>query len=113
MQEFAELYEFNEQLILNLKYGKIKLSEITSKYKYVEGLLSGKTAVEGEKGEFIKSYAANLGTTDASSQIDYLNERKQTLKKYKDESYEEYKKYGSLYLKISIMTGILVAVLLA
>ncbi len=113
MQEFAELYEFNEQLILNLKYGKMKLSEVTKNYKYVNGLLSGEIEIEGDGGEFIKSYAENLGTTDAQSQIEYLNERKQLLKKYKDESFDEYKKYGSLYLKISIMAGILVAVLLA
>jgi hypothetical protein len=35
------------------------------------------------------------------------------IKKYRDESECNYKKYSSLYLKISLMIGILIAVLLA
>ena len=63
--------------------------------------------------EFLKNYASNLGSTDASSQIDYLNERKAYIKKHKDESFADYKKYSSLYVKIFLMLGVLIAVLLA
>jgi hypothetical protein len=110
---FEELYEFNEQLILNLKYGKEQLSVVANSYKYVSLIINGQKVLDGEDGQFIDNYIKNLGATDAISQIDYLNERKLTLKKYKDESAENYKKYSSLYLKISFMTGILIAVLLA
>jgi hypothetical protein len=110
---FEELYEFNEQLILNLKYGKEKISLIAEKYKYVSLIFKGQKVLSGEDETFIENYITNLGTTDAVSQIDYLNERKLLLKKYRDESAENYKKYSSLYLKISLMIGILIVVLLA
>jgi stage III sporulation protein AB len=110
---FCQLYEFNEQLLLNLKYDKNKISQVAAKYKYVEELLDGKQLLSGEDEQFIQNYVAHLGKTDAQSQIDYLNQRQEELKKYKSESADEYKKYSSLYLKVSLMTGILIAVLLA
>lgn len=113
MQVFGELYEFNEQLILNLKYGQVRLSAVADKYKFVKAALAGEKVLDGSDAKLIENYLTGLGCTDASSQIDYLNERKLELKKYKDESENNYKKYGSLYLKISLMVGILIAVLLA
>lgn len=76
-------------------------------------VLAGKPVLKGADGEFLKNYASNLGSTDASSQIDYLNERKAYIKKHKDESFADYKKYSSLYVKIFLMLGVLIAVLLA
>lgn len=112
MKVFAQFYEFNEKLLLNMKFGKDKIGEIASPYEYVTASLGGKSVLKGERQDFITNYISNLGSTDALSQVDYLNERKETLKKYKLESEADYKKYGSLYLKIALMIGILVAVLL-
>ena len=69
--------------------------------------------MEGTDGETISEYVFNLGKSDALSQIDYLNERKTILAKFRDESTENYKKYSSLYIKIFFMLGVLMAVLLA
>jgi hypothetical protein len=113
MEVFDELYEFNEQLILNLKYGKENLNKVSDKYKYVSAILNGQKVATGEDEKFIENYISSLGATDAASQIDYLNERKVLLKKYKEDSYTQYKKYSSLYIKIALMIGILIAVLLA
>ncbi len=113
MNVFKELYEFNERLILNMNYGKSKISNIAADFKYVGDLMSGKAVLSGADGEFIKNYVSNLGTTDATSQLEYLNERKSALSKLKSESEENYKKYSSMYVKISLMVGILIAVLLA
>lgn len=110
---FSELYEFNEQMLLNLKYGKARISEIAVGYKYIKDILSGKEILSGDDNVFLKEYIKNLGASDCSSQIDYLNERKALLRKKKEESAEDYKKYSSLYIKIALMTGILIAVLLA
>lgn len=112
MKVLTQFYEFNEKLLLNLKYGKIKVREIASQYDYVQAAFDGKSVLKGEREEFIHNYLANIGSTDVSSQIDYLNERKEQLRKYKEESESDYKKYGSLYFKISLMIGILIAVLL-
>ena len=113
MQVFGELYEFNDQLLLNLKFSRQPLNKIAEKYKFVPEVLHGERVLDGEDGEFVSDYVVNLGKTDALSQIDYLNGRKAALEKYKNESAQDYKKYSSLYLKIFFMVGVLIAVLIA
>ena len=113
MQIFSELYEFNEQLLLNLKFSRQTLDKIAKNFKFVPDILQGKILLDGRDGEIISEYVFNLGKSDALSQIDYLNERKVILTKFKDESAENYKKYSSLYVKIFFLLGVLMAVLLA
>ena len=113
MKVYAQFYEFNESLLLNLKYGREKVSKIADGYDYVKKIMNGEEVVKGDGGEFLKSYVACIGTTDAPTQVDYLTERKQILQKMKQNSEERYKKYGSMYFKLSLMAGILIAVLLA
>lgn len=110
---FAELYEFNERMLINLKFGKQRISQIAADFKYMPDILAGKSILSGDDGQFISQYVKNIGVSDSSSQIDYLNERKQAIKKRMEESGENYKKYSSLYLKMALMIGILIAVLLA
>lgn len=113
MQVFAELYEFNEQLLLNLKFGKAPLSKVAEPYKFIPSVIKGEKVLNGKDGETLSDYIVNLGKSDAVSQVDYLNGRKAQLEKLKDESAADYKKYSSLYLKIFFMVGVLMAVLLA
>ena len=110
---FAELYEFNERMLINLKFGKQRISQIAADFKYMPDILAGKSLLGGDDGQFISQYIKNIGVSDSSSQIDYLNERKQAIKKRMEESGENYKKYSSLYIKMALMIGILIAVLLA
>ncbi|MGN0808242.1 MAG: hypothetical protein ACI4MN_07350 [Candidatus Coproplasma sp.] len=109
----CEFYDFNENLILNVKYERKKFDEIAKGYENVKNALNGEDVLNGEVGAFIKKYLNGIGTTDAQTQIAYLTEMKETLAKYKNESEKNYKKYGSLYLKLCIACGILIAVLLA
>ena len=113
MQIFYELYEFNEQLILTLKFTRASIQKIAESFKFVPEILEGKELLLGDDGQFLKDYINNLGKTDAISQVDYLIERKLLLKKYKDDSFNDYKKYSSLYVKIFFLIGVMVAVLLA
>ena len=113
MQVFGELYEFNEQLILTLKFSRSSMDKIAQPYKFVPAILEGQSVLTGHDGEIIRDYLENLGKTDALSQVDYLSERKVILKKYKDESFSDYKKYSSLYIKIFFLIGVMIAVLLA
>ena len=110
---FGELYEFNERMLINLKYGKVRLSGIVCDFKYMPEIIAGKSVLGGSDGQFLKDYVKNIGSSDSSSQIDYLNERKNSIRKLKEESAENYKKYSALYIKIALMIGILIAVLLA
>ncbi|MCD8040426.1 MAG: hypothetical protein LUF82_02805 [Clostridia bacterium] len=113
MKIFNELYEYNELLILNMKFRQEDMFTLAQGFTYISDLLNGKQLLKGADGEFIESYLKNLGKTDAQSQIDYLAERKVYIKKFKDESFNDYKKYSSLYVKIFFMLGVLIAVLLA
>jgi hypothetical protein len=113
MKVFDELYEFNQQLLLNLKYSRQTLSDISCKYKYVNDLINGKKVLDGQDGQFLSSYVSCLGGTDARSQIDYLNERGQQIATLRQSACQEYKKYSALYIKIAFMIGVLLAVLLA
>ena len=113
MQVFAELYEFNEQLILNLKFSREPIDKVAQSFKFIPEILDGKKVLEGKDGETVEGYISSLGKSDALSQIDYLNERKAVLTKCRDESFSDYKKYSSLYIKIFFMVGVLAAVLLA
>lgn len=107
------MYEFNEQLILTLKFSRASISKIAEPFKYVPKVLSGELTLKGDGGEALKNYMENLGGTDALSQVDYLTERKAVLKKYKEESFNDYKKYSSLYVKIFFLVGVMIAILLA
>lgn len=113
MAVFSELYEFNEQLLINLKYSKQTLDKVAKNFKYMPLILSGEKVLGGEEEEIIEEYIVNLGKSDSLSQIDYLNEKKPSLLKHKTQTAEDYKKYSSLYIKIFFMIGILIAVLLA
>lgn len=112
-QVFAELYEFNERMLINLKFGKLRISQIAAEFRYMPDIVVGKRVLSGSDGQFLSEYIKNIGVSDSSSQIDYLNERKSAIKKLMEESAENYKKYSSLYVKIALMIGILIAVLLA
>ena len=79
----------------------------------MENILDGSLTLSGSDGDFLRDYTENLGMTDALSQVDYLTERKSILKKYKEESFADYKRYSSLYVKIFFLIGVTIAVLLA
>lgn len=113
MNVFGELYEFNEQLLLNMKFARKPLNKVAENFKYIPSVLNGETVLKGKDGEIIREYISSLGKTDPLSQIDYLNERQSALRKYKEDSIENYKKYSSLYIKIFFMLGVLAAVMLA
>lgn len=113
MQVFGELYEFNEQLILNLKYSRNSISAVAEKFKFIPHVLNGEKVLDGEDGRVIGDYCLNLGKSDALSQIDYLSGKATALAKLRDESLSDYKRYSSLYVKIFFLIGVLAAVLLA
>ncbi len=110
---YEELYEFNERMLINLRYGGRRVGEISSGCKYMADILAGKSVLGGEDDRFLREYSKSLGVSDSSSQIDYLVERRPQIKKLRDESAENYKKYSSMYIKIALMAGVLIAVLLA
>ena len=112
-QVYTELYEFKEKMLMNLKFGRMKISQIAAQFRYMPDIVVGKRVLGGDDGRFIDEYIKNIGISNSSSQIDYLNERRNAIRKNMEESQNNYKKYSSLYIKIALMIGILIAVLLA
>ena len=113
MKIYSQFYDFNEKLILNLKFKREKVGVVAEQFDYVKKAMLGEQLLKGEDGEFLMQYLSDIGKTDAPTQIAYLSEKGQTLLEFKQKSEEKYKKYGSLYFKLSLMAGILIAVLLA
>ena len=56
MKVFAQFYDFNEKLIINLKYGKDKVGKIAEEFDYVQKVMRGGEVIKGEEGDFLKSY---------------------------------------------------------
>lgn len=110
---YSQFYDFNEKLLLNLKYGREKVGKIAEGYDCVQKVMNGNEILKGEEGAFLADYIAGIGESDALTQTDYLNEQKTRLSDLKAKSEENYKKYGALYFKLCVMAGILIAVLLA
>lgn len=108
-----EFCQFNEKLIINVKYGREKISKVAEEYGYVKKAMEGAEVLKGAEGDFLKSYVSGIGKSDPTTQIDYLNERGETLKQYRQKFENDYKKYGSMYFKLSLLAGLLIAVLLA
>jgi len=113
MQVYSELYEFNEQLIMNLKFNRNPVAKVAEPYKFIPAILQGKKVLGAPDDGIISDYVVNLGKSDAISQIDYLNGRKSALAKLRDDSAADYKRYSSLYVKIFFLAGVLMAVLMA
>lgn len=110
---YEQFYSFNERLILNLKFGRERIEKVAEEFDFVKKALNGDKPVKGVAGDYLMDYVAQIGSTDALTQVEYLNEKKTELHSRMQESGDNYKKYGSLYFKLSILAGILIAVLLA
>ena len=111
-QIFSELYEFNERLLINMKFNKNPVDKVAEDFKSVKRLMQGERLLTGSDADTVSDYFGSLGLSDALSQIDYLNDRKSALLKLKEDSFADYKRYSSLYIKIFFMVGVLIAVLL-
>lgn len=108
---YAELLDFNEKLILNLRYEQQPIKDILSGFEMLKMALDGK--LESEDNAAVQEYFEMLGKTDSVSQIEFLITRRDALTQKSKNADENYKRYGNLYIKIFFMVGILVAVLLA
>lgn len=97
---------------MNLKFKRQPVETVAAKFEYIPKILKGEGALEERDYLLVSEYLNNLGHSDALSQVDYLNGKRAELLKLKEESAENYKKYGSLYIKIFFMVGVLIAVLL-
>ena len=93
---------------LNARFFEKKKGEFVS---YLKGDKSEPPIKEAELSE-IASYLAEIGMTDADTQIASLNAKCAELKLFNEKEGVKYRKDGALYFKLSVLVGIAAFVLL-
>lgn len=111
-QIYCQLCDFNDKLILNLKYERKSIPQILKHFKELNDLIINEE-YDKKDDVILVDYFNCIGKTDSASQIDYLSTIGQELKREKELRLEKYNRYGPLYLKIFVMIGVLIAVLMA
>lgn len=132
---FAELISFLEKADLDINFSKSKLLEIIANFKcsnkdlksildeYKICLETGKSfeqadlfknikILKDDEKKIVYSFFAELGKLDVYNQTKSLENYKGKFSATLGSCEEEKKKYGSLYIKLGIIFGVLVALLL-
>ena len=64
-QVYTELYEFNEKMLMNLKFGRMKISQIAAQFRYMPDIVVGKRVLGGDDGRFIDEDIENTGISNS------------------------------------------------
>lgn len=109
---YVELADFNDKLIMNLKFARKSIKEIIAEFPNLSNYINSPSYIE-DGDAFLSDYFNALGTSDSASQVGYLTEKSMEIKKERDIWLEKRAKYVPLYLKISVMIGVLIVVIMA
>jgi hypothetical protein len=109
---YVELADFNDKLIMNLKFARKSIKEIIVDFPNLSKYINSSAHIE-DGDALITDYFNSLGNSDSASQVDYLTEKSLEIKKERDVRLEKKAKYVPLYLKISVMIGVLIVVIMA
>lgn len=122
-----DLYTFNERLISEVNFTRMPLSVFFTKYEYGTDFTLLLEKIKNQNFESVQveyryltikqkqiteEYFTMIGKSDWKSQSDYLKNVRAELDKEKTETYEEYKKFLSLYVKLGFLLGLVLAILL-
>ncbi len=124
---FLDFYQFNKTLKTEISFAQNSLLTIVKKFEneksvFFENLtnyifnnqpinLDKKTFTEDEIN-FFKSYLGNIGATDKSTQINFLESANVNLNENLIKSKEQEKKYKSLYIKMGFLIGLIALIIL-
>lgn len=121
---FVQLSEFNERFISELEFGRRPLSEFIGAYEYkgdfavfIKGCLDGKIScgysfLSADEKNFVNGYFSMLGKGDAHSQSSFFTSVGAGVKKYREVSEADAKKYGDLYVKLGFLAGLAIVVVI-
>ena len=122
-----DLYSFNERLISEVNFTRIPLSVFFFKYEYGLGFSTllkdiklknfEKVSVDfpyltTKQKQLVGDYFLMLGKSDYKSQSEFLKNYRVEIEKEKTSSFEEYKKFSALYVKLGFLFGLILAILL-
>ena len=131
---FRAIIAFAESLDTSINFGKEKILCILEKFKseskefeallsaYKKSLINEETVFETflntskfikeDEKHLLKCFFAELGKLDVFNQTKQIENGKSKFAEFLRNSEEEKKKYGTLYLKLGIIFGTLIALLL-
>ena len=135
-QFYTQLREFNERFLSEISYYRRPLKEFMAAYAYQgefeeilrdfsiflnEKASAGSSFLDGrrkytflkvEECQMLEDYFMMLGKGDSASQKGYFSAVKDSLVKLENESSNEAKRYGDLYVKIGFLCGLLILILM-
>ena len=122
---FRELLSFCNLMINNIKFNKNKLyiilkeninnysSELRSYLEcYINGTKYKSSLISEEQDIKISEFISGLGCFDVNGEVGYIENYKSIFYDYHMTAKENNKKYGSLFSKLGIVSGILLVILL-
>ena len=93
--------------IMNANKNKDDFNELLNEYINTGSSNIDKNYLTNAEKVFIKEYLEVIGKGDERSQIDYVNHVYEMIEDKKKQCYEDEKKFGSMYFKLSILIGLM------
>jgi len=122
---YKNLIDFCDYSLLEIKFNKANFRKIIERYlkncnfevkNYLNAYLERKTysskVLKTEENIVIANFLSSIGTKDVDGEVDNLNKYKEFFKLSFEKAQEEEKKRGITSLKISIVLGLLFAIIL-
>ena len=126
---FRQWYEFNGHFLNEISYYRRPIREFVSAYtyqgefdillhSYLASLSEGRmdlseyTFLREDERTMLYDYFQMLGKGDVASQKLYFSATNENLKKWKNATEEEGKRYGDLYIKLGFLCGLFILILI-
>ena len=121
-QFYNDFYNFNSKLKQEISFRQSTIlslidSEFSDFYSILRKYLKenvfcfNKTYLKEEEVKFFYNYVNTIGTGDKDSQIDFLDKINANLLEKQRNSFDEEKKYKTLYIKLGFLFGLIIFVL--
>lgn len=133
-QFFEQFKEFNERFLSEVAYYRRPILEFCTRYPYkgefrafledvtrciqsgapLDAAINGDeyTFLKGEDRAFLKDYFSMLGRSDSQSQKAYFSSANAEIDVKRAHTQDELKKYGDLFVKLGVLSGVLIVILI-
>ncbi len=120
---YDDFYQFNEKVINEVLYFQKTLNSIINclpesdfsrviKSYFEKKKIAQVDFLTAEENEYLNNYLINVGKSDRDTQIEYLQRVRLNIDSIKKGAETSLKKYRPLYLKISLLIGLIAFVVL-
>ena len=119
------LVDFCDCSLLEIKFNKTNFKKIINKYikscnfemknilnSYLERKPYNSKILNSEENEVVQNFLCSIGKKDVDGEVDNISKYKEIFKLSYEKAKEDEKKHGVISLKISIVIGLLLAIIL-